>query len=112
GMAPILIFNRKDVMHEVLLAEALGQRPVLRSPFYLPSSEKFAEAIATGRVAGMLPNQQAAPYLERGLLVDLLPGHVFTVRLHWQCWNLESARLTGFTDALVRGARALLVQRP
>ena len=25
--APILIFNRKDVMHEVLLAEALGQRP-------------------------------------------------------------------------------------
>jgi len=112
GMAPILIYNRKDVMHEVLLAEALGQRPVLRSPFYLPSSEKFAEAIATGRVAGMLPNQQAAPYLERGELVDLLPGHVFTVRLHWQCWNLESARLTGFTDALVRGARALLVQRP
>ena len=110
--APILIFNRKDVMHQVLLAEALGQRPELRSPFYLPSSEKFAVVIASGRVSGMLPDQQAAPYVERGELVDLLPGHVFTVRLHWHCWNLESARLTGFTEALVRGARGLLRQRP
>ncbi|MGE4422386.1 MAG: LysR family transcriptional regulator ArgP [Pseudodesulfovibrio sp.] len=110
--APILVFNRKDVMHEVLLAEALGKRPNLRSPFYLPSSEKFAPAIATGRVCGMLPDQQAAPYLERGELVDLLPGHVFTVRLHWQCWNLESARLASFTEALVHGARSLLAQRP
>jgi LysR family transcriptional regulator (chromosome initiation inhibitor) len=110
--APILVFNRKDVMHEVLLAEALGQRPNLGSPFYLPSSERFAPAVATGRVAGMLPDQQAAPYLKRGEIVDLLPGHVFTVRLHWQCWNLESARLASFTDALVDGARRLLIQRP
>ena len=110
--APILVFNRKDVMHEELLARALGRPVALRAPFYLPSSERFAPAIASGRACGMLPDQQAAPYLERGELVDLLPGHVFTVRLHWQCWNLESARLTGFTDALVRGARALLAQRP
>lgn len=110
--APILVFNRKDIMHEALLAEALGQPPLLRSPFYLPSSERFAPTIAAGRVCGMLPDQQAAPYLERGELVDLLPGHVFTVRLHWQCWNLESVRLAGFTEALVRGARALLTVRP
>ncbi|EGB15309.1 transcriptional regulator, ArgP, LysR family [Pseudodesulfovibrio mercurii] len=110
--APILIFNRKDVMHEVLLAGALGRSPALLAPFYLPSSEQFAPAIATGRVCGMLPDQQAAPYLARGEIVDLLPGHVFTVRLHWQCWNLESVRLAGFTEALVRGARALLAQRP
>ncbi|WP_319582776.1 LysR family transcriptional regulator ArgP [uncultured Pseudodesulfovibrio sp.] len=109
---PILIFNRKDVMHEVLLTEALGQRPNLQSPFYLPSSEQFAPAIASGRVAGMLPDQQAAPFLERGEIVDLLPGHTFTVRLHWQCWNIESARLTAFTKALANGARRLLIQRP
>ena len=110
--APILVFNRKDVMHETLLAEALGVHPVPRAPFYLPSSEKFPEAIASGRVCGMLPDQQAEPGLKRGELVDLLPGHVFTVRLHWHCWNLESARLAGFTDALVRAARSLLSQRP
>lgn len=110
--APILVFNRKDIMHEALLAEALGERPALRAPFYLPSSEKFPEAVASGRVSGMLPDQQADPGLKRGELVDLLPGRVFTVRLHWHCWNLESARLTGFTDALVRAARSLLIQRP
>ena len=110
--APILIFNRKDVMHEVILTGHLGQRPDLHAGFYLPSSEKFAVLTASGRVAGMLPDQQAEPYVARGELVDLLPGHVFTVRLHWHCWNLESARLASFTDALVRGARGLLVQRP
>ena len=108
--APMLIFNRKDVMHEVLLAEKLGQRPDRLTAFYLPSSEKFAPVIASGRVCGMLPDQQAHHYVERGELVDLLPGHVFTVRLHWHCWNLESDRLTGFTEALVKGARTLLEQ--
>jgi len=110
--APILIFNRKDVMHGELFFQALGERPRRCEAFYLPSSEKFASVIASGRVSGMVPEQQAAEFVERGELVDLLPGHVFTVRLHWHCWNLASGRLAGFTDALVNGARKLLVQRP
>jgi len=103
--APILIFNRKDVMHGELLAGKLGAAPSGYRAFYLPSSEKFAPMIATGQVCGMLPWQQAAEYVERGELVDLVPGHAVTVRLHWHCWNLDSPRLAGFTEALVRGAR-------
>ncbi|QGY39581.1 ArgP/LysG family DNA-binding transcriptional regulator [Pseudodesulfovibrio cashew] len=103
--APILIFNRKDLMHGDLIAEALGSAPTAYNAFYLPSSEKFAPTIASGRVCGMLPDQQAAEYLDRGELIDLLPGHVYTVRLHWHCWNLESAQLSRFTQALVSGAR-------
>ncbi|BCS88970.1 LysR family transcriptional regulator ArgP [Pseudodesulfovibrio sediminis] len=110
--APILIFNRKDRMHGILLEQKLGQKPHHQAAFYLPSSEQFAPAIASGRVSGMLPDQQAEAYVERGELVDLLPGHVFTVRLHWQCWNLESNRLAEFTEALVTGASQELVQRP
>lgn len=110
--APILIFNRKDIMHGVLLEQKLGQRPHHQATFYLPSSEQFAPAIASGRVSGMLPDQQASEYVDRGDLIDLLPGHVVTVRLHWQCWNLESSRLAEFTDALVTGARQELIQRP
>ena len=109
--APLLIFNRKDVMHASILEEAVGRRPGGFNAFYLPSSEKFAHAIAAGWVCGMLPDQQAGQYVERGELVDLLPGHVFTVSLHWHCWNLESATLSSFTGALVDGARTLLVQR-
>ncbi|BDQ37894.1 LysR family transcriptional regulator [Pseudodesulfovibrio nedwellii] len=110
--APILIFNRKDVMHGDLFSQALGQRPRRYEAFYLPSSEKFAPVIASGRVCGMLPAQHAEEFVERGELIDLLPRCAFTVRLHWHCWNLVSDRLAGFTDALVNGARKLLVQRP
>jgi len=108
--APILIFNRKDLMHGVLLADRLGTQPAGYTAFYLPSSEKFGPTIASGRVCGMLPDQQAAEYVERGELVDLVPGHVFTVQLHWHCWNLESGQLGRFTDALVAGARQELKQ--
>lgn len=103
--APIVIFNRKDLMHAVLVDEALGAAPARYNAFYLPSSEKFAPTIASGRVCGMLPDQQAQEYIDRDELIDLLPGHVFTVRLHWHCWNLESAALKQFTKALVFGAR-------
>lgn len=102
--APILIFNRKDLMHGDLLAE-VDARPAKYNAFYLPSSEKFAPTIASGRVCGMLPPQQAMEYVERGELVDLLPGHSYVVRLHWHCWNIESGELSRFTEALVAGAR-------
>ncbi|MFH1913685.1 MAG: LysR family transcriptional regulator ArgP [Pseudomonadota bacterium] len=108
--APMLIFNRKDVMHATLLAQALGSEPPGYTPFYLPSSEQFAPAIASGRVCGMLPDEQANGLVACGELVDLLPGHAFTVSLHWHCWNLETGVLTRFTRALVAGARRLLAR--
>lgn len=103
--APILIFNRKDLMHGDLLASALDEHPPRYNAFYLPSSEKFAPTIASGWVCGMLPLQQAMEYVERGELVDLAPGHSYTVHLHWHCWNLKSGELNRFTEALVAGAK-------
>lgn len=108
--APILIFNRKDTMHVEFLESVYGEAPASFSGFYLPDSEQFAPTIATGRVCGMMPEQQAAPYVERGELIRLLPDHSFVVRLHWHCWNLESELLAGFSKALVAGARQYLAQ--
>jgi LysR family transcriptional regulator (chromosome initiation inhibitor) len=110
--APMLIFNRKDVMHATLLGRALGREPSGYAAFHLPSSERFAPVIASGRACGMLPDEQAAGLLARGELVDLLPGHVHTVRLHWHCWNLETGVLGRFTRALLAGARRELAQAP
>lgn len=110
--APFLIFNRKDMMHGILLEKALGSQPSQYTAFYMPSSEKFAPIIASGRVCGMLPDEQAREYVERGELVDLVPDFAFTVRLHWHCWNLESAQLGRFTEALVAGARRELKAMP
>lgn len=111
-LAPVLIFNRKDVMHCSILTDALGREPSRYNAFYLPSSEQFATAVAAGWATGMLPEQQVEEYVSRGEIIDLLPGYVFTVRLHWHCWNLASERLVSFTEALVSGAREQLVQRP
>lgn len=109
--APVLIFNRKDTMHDTLLKEALGVQHIRYNAFYLPSSEKFVSVIATGRVCGMVPPQQAEEYVARGELVNIVPGHSYIVRLHWHCWNLESGELRNFTDALVTGARKELAEK-
>ena len=110
--APMLIFNRKDLMHGLLLADVLGEEPSRFNAFYLPSSERFAAVIASGRVCGMLPFEQARPLLERGDIVSLIPDTTFDVHLHWHCWNLDSPGLSGFTKALVTGGRSLLAQSP
>ena len=109
----MLIFNRKDVMHGRILEKALGAAPRRFNAFYLPSSEKFATAIAAGWACGMLPEQQAGEYVGRGELVDLLSGHVF----HGQAALalLESGVRRAFVvhRGAGGGARAReLVQRP
>jgi len=108
--APLLIFNRKDLMHAKLLARALGREPSAYSAFYLPSSERFAPVIGAGRACGMLPDEQAAEAVAQGRLVDLLPGHVHTVRLFWHCWNFDTGILGRFTEALTAGAWRLLAR--
>lgn len=108
--APFLIFNRKDLLHETLLAQVLPELPPAYNAFYLPSSELFTPTIASGRVCGVSPQQQAQEYVDRGELVNLIPGHSHTVHLHWHCWNLESGELQRFTDALVDGAKRELAK--
>ncbi|WP_147819623.1 LysR family transcriptional regulator ArgP [Salidesulfovibrio onnuriiensis] len=109
--APMLIFNRKDHMHDRLLEKAFGHVPPL-NPFYAPSSGRFADFAEAGLAAAMLPGEQYGEYLAEGRLVDVAPGFDHTVRLHWHCWNIDSPVLAGFTRALARGARRLLQQEP
>lgn len=105
--APVLIFNRKDHMHERLLEQAFGHVPEL-TPFYAPSSGRFADFAEAGLACAMLPREQAVEYQARGRLVDVVPGCEHTVHLHWHCWNIDSPVLARFSRALVRGARSLL----
>jgi LysR family transcriptional regulator, chromosome initiation inhibitor len=105
GRAPALIFNRKDELHAKLLAGIFGRTPEGFQAFYAPSSEKFAEIIASGLAYGMLPDQQSAALAASGAIVDLAPGHAATVRLFWHRWTLGAGLLDRFTRALVRGAR-------
>jgi len=106
--APMLVFNRKDDLHNKLLRSALGGESPTCPITWLPSSEGFVRQIARGHAAGMLPDAQCAMLFSRGELVDLAPGHDVRVELHWHCWNLESPLLAALTKALVSGAREAL----
>ncbi|WP_035042765.1 LysR family transcriptional regulator ArgP [Desulfovibrio sp. X2] len=113
---PLVIFNRKDDLHNKLLRQVLGGEPPPLRAHWLPSSEGFVTFIRQGHAAGMLPDAQSFPYLDaaagagegHGSLVDLAPGCTVQVDLFWHCWNLRSPLLDELGEALVRGARELL----
>lgn len=106
--APMLVFNRKDDLHNKLLRAALGDPPPRPAITWLPSSEGFVRQIVQGHASGMLPDAQCGALLARGELTDLAPGCAVRVALHWHCWNLESPLLTAFTRALKTGASGVL----
>jgi len=105
---PSVIFNRKDALHFEFIREVLGiVRPNIPI-HYIPSSEKFVDAIVNGLGYGMVPELQAALLLESGRLIPLVPGYRMGVRLFWHCWNLKSALLIQFTDQLIKKSREFL----
>lgn len=108
--APMLVFSRSDTLHVKLCRQALGAIPEAFTVFYLPSSERFPWAIAQGLACGMLPEQQSAPLLASGSIVDLAPGHAVRVPLYWHSWNIQSELLDRLGRCLVSGARTLLEQ--
>lgn len=107
SVAPAIIFNRKDELHARYLKKYFSVE--LQTPaHYVPSSEKFADFIASDLAYGMLPDQQSRSLLETGELIDLNPGAMLTVNLYWHCWNLKSDLLDAFSKCLISGARKIL----
>ena len=110
SVAPALIFNRKDDLHNKLFMQALGKIPAPLPMHYLPSSEKFADFIASGYAYGMLPDQQSRPLEKSGMITNLTPDCKVAVRLYWHCWNLESRILKDLSRTLASHAGRLLAQ--
>lgn len=109
GKAPAVIYNRRDDLHNKLLRRIFGdENPPVPPAHYLPLPEKFAEYIVAGFACGMLPDQQSAPFIQSGQLLDIASPHHIPVSLYWHCWNLKSRLLETFTRHLVSGSRRLL----
>ncbi len=106
--APLIIFNRKDALHNKLLGQALGFVPADIPAHYIPSSERFADFILSGFAYGTLPDQQGAHLIKVGQLIELTPPCQTPVKLYWHCWNLKSRLLNKFTRILVSRAKVLL----
>jgi LysR family transcriptional regulator (chromosome initiation inhibitor) len=108
--APVVVFDRKDSLQAAFLLQHFGL-PEGSYPFhYVPASDPFAQAIRLGLGYGMLPLEQCAAMLQAGQLVDLTPHLHMDVSLHWHAWRIQPPRLERMGAALVKGARAVLLQ--
>ncbi|WP_022661202.1 LysR family transcriptional regulator ArgP [Paucidesulfovibrio longus] len=109
--APVVLFNRRDEVHDAFLRAELGhsqENPRGYPRHYIPSSEKFVDAVRAGLAYGMIPHPQAAPHLASGELVEPEPGRFLAVELFWHRWDLESGLMDAVQDALRRGAESVL----
>jgi len=108
ALAPCNVFNAKDRLQERFLR--LLTRKRLQPPQHrVPSTHGFVHAALHGLGWGMNPEALVAPLLACGELVELLPGRVLDVPLHWQHWRLEAEVLRALTAAVQAAARAALV---
>ena len=108
--APLVVFNRRDRLHDALFRRALRRARVDPPVHYMPASEPYLSMITSGIAYGVVPDLQSAELLDDGQLVDLAPEHALRVELYWHRWNLRSHLLDALSAAIVDGAREILPQ--
>jgi LysR family transcriptional regulator, chromosome initiation inhibitor len=98
--APVLVFNRKDQLHERFLRRVVG--PVRRelSTHFVPSPTAFVEATLADLGWGLNPEPLVEAHLRAGRLRDLAPQRALDVPLYWQQWALTSPSLDALATAL------------
>ncbi len=102
--APVLAFDRRDDFQDGFLRglRLTGGAGAWRH--FVPTSEGFLEAIASGMGWGMVPEQQAGPLLRAGRLMHLAADRPTEVPLYWQQWKLDSPALAAVAEAVVAQA--------
>lgn len=108
-LAPAVVFNRLDTVHDRYLANTLGESPQQAPRHHVPNSERFVDFVLGGAGYGLIPHMQAAGPLSLGTLMDLAPHAPMPVPLHWHCWNIASPLLARLTRALREAGHKELV---
>ena len=108
--SPAVLFNRKDGLHAMFLAQLLGF-PIDGYPVhYFPSPQALLLAIQTGIGYGLVPEAQVQPLIASGDLVALAPRNKISVDLYWHHWVKAPPNAQAISDALMRHARQALIQ--
>ncbi|MCW1839545.1 LysR family transcriptional regulator ArgP [Prosthecomicrobium hirschii] len=106
--APAITFNHKDGLQQAWIRQALGAS-VPHPTHWLPSTQSFVDASLIGMGWGLNPARLVADHLAAGRLVELIPGAVLDVPLHWQIGRLAADRLSRLTRSVVETARRDLI---
>lgn len=101
--APMITFNRKDMLNIKILTKKLGSAPQIFHTHYVPSAELFMDFIENSHAFGAIPHHQSEQPFFDGKICELAPDCKEMVPLFWQCWNLESALLREITERIKQG---------
>lgn len=108
ALAPCCVFNAKDRLQERFMRQLVRRR--LQPPQHrVPSTHGFVHAALHGLGWGMNPEALVQPLLASGDLVEIAPGQVLDVPLHWQHWRLDADLLRRLTASVEAAAKAALV---
>lgn len=102
---PAVIFNRKDALQDVFLAQHFGLRQPNYPRHFAPAVDAFETALKLGMGWGMVPELHL-PNLPG--LVELVPGAGVDVVLYWQRWTREAPSAQRLTEAVKAAAHASL----
>lgn len=107
GRAPMIAFDRNDTQQHDFLRK-VTRRHLAPPVTWIPSVGEFDNAVRRGMGWGMIPEAQVRADLDRGRLVELVPGRHTDVPLFWQHWRLESPLMADLTAAITSSARGWL----
>jgi LysR family transcriptional regulator, chromosome initiation inhibitor len=105
--APCVDFNPKDELQKRFMRK-ISRADIDPPKHWIPHVAGFLRACVMGLGWGMCPERMVAPHLERGELIDMLPGRHLDVDLYWQSWRLSIGWLDEFGLALRKQAAQLL----
>jgi LysR family transcriptional regulator, chromosome initiation inhibitor len=104
---PAVIFNRKDALQDVFLAQHIGLRQPNYPRHFAPAVDAFETALQLGMGWGMVPELH---WPDLPGLVELVPEACVDVTLYWQHWVRESPSAQRLTQAVKAAAHAHLAQ--
>lgn len=105
--APAVQFDRSDTLQSIFFAGLTGT-PLLGAQHFIPDTIQFARAVTLGLGWGLMPEAHCRAGLDAGTLVELVPGHISSIKLYWQRWKIKSAALDLLTEAVRTTAAAAL----
>lgn len=103
GRAPMISFDRNDTLQHDFLRK-VTRRHLTPPVTWIPSVGEFDTAVRRGMGWGMIPEVQVRADLEKGRLVEIVPGRHSDVPLFWQHWRLESPLMADLTTAITEAA--------
>ncbi|HEX5682490.1 MAG TPA: LysR family transcriptional regulator ArgP [Ideonella sp.] len=107
AQAPTLTFNRRDRLQDQWIDQVLGHDQPAPT-HWLPSTQAFVDGCLAGLGWGMNMQAMVQPMLDRGELVELVPGQTLAVPLYWQHRRRSPMVLEALSRAVQKAAAAVL----